>query len=237
MRALVLTVSFCVSATGLMAAGAEQRLRESSEVFNEIMSTPDKGIPQDLLDKAHCVVIIPGMKKGAFVIGGQYGRGFVACRNASGPGWGNPAAVRIEGGSFGFQIGASATDVVMLVMNKRGMDKLMNSKFTLGADASVAAGPVGRTAAAQTDANLTAEILAWSRSKGLFAGISLSGATLRPDRDEDRALYSKDVSTGDILTGNLPAPAAAEPLTTALNKYSPREQGASADRQAPPPKQ
>src|SRR5262249_9109127 len=139
--------------------------------------TPDKGIPQDLLDKAQCIVIITGMKKAAIGIGGEYGRGFATCRRHAGTSWGAPAAVRMEGGSVGFQLGASSTDVVMLVMNERGMNKLLDSKFTLGADAAVAAGPVGRAADAKTDAYMSAEILAWSRSKGLFAGIALSGAT------------------------------------------------------------
>ena len=159
------------------AETAQERLASSAEVFQDIMATPDKGIPQDLLAKAQCVIIVPGLKKGAFVVGGEFGRGFAECRKSEGFGWGAPAAVRVEGGSVGFQIGGSSTDVVMLVMNKHGMQKLLGDKFTLGADASVAAGPVGRQADAKTDARMNAEILAWSRSRGVFAGISLSGAT------------------------------------------------------------
>jgi lipid-binding SYLF domain-containing protein len=174
-----------VSAGTALADSAQERLADSATVFQEIMSTPDKGIPQELLAKAECVVIVPGLKKAALGVGGQYGRGFAECRNSSGSGWSAPAAVRIEGGSVGLQIGASSTDVVMLVMNKNGMNKLLDSKFTIGADASAAAGPVGRTATASTDAQMGAEILSWSRSKGAFAGISLNGATLRNDLDEN----------------------------------------------------
>src|SRR4030081_832570 len=150
------------------------------------MGTPDKAIPADLLEKAHCIVIVPGVKKAAFGTGGKYARGFAMCRNAAGgPGWGPPAAIRIQGGGIGFQIGVSSTDVVLLVMNARRMQKRTSSKFTWGADATATAGPVGRNASAQTDAFMTAEILSWSRSKGLFAGVSLDGATLRNDIDEN----------------------------------------------------
>jgi len=192
------------------------------------MATPDKGIPQDLLNDAHCVVIVPGLKKGAFVVGGEYGRGFVTCRAADHRGWSAPAAVKVEGGSFGFQIGGSSTDLVMLVMNAKGADKLLGDKFTMGADASVAAGPVGRTANASTDAKVTAEILAWSRAKGLFAGISLNGATLRPDKDVNRELYGSAMSSKEIVNSGK-TPAAAEPLIAALSKYSTSE-GSSANR-------
>jgi lipid-binding SYLF domain-containing protein len=186
------------------------------------MNTPDKGIPQDLLAKAQCVIVVPGLKKGAFVVGGQYGRGFAECRHADGMGWGAPGAVRVEGGSVGFQIGGSSTDVVMLVMNQRGMDRLLGDKFTLGADASVAAGPVGRTANADTDVRMTAEILAWSRSKGLFAGISLSGATLRPDEEVNAELYGRKIGNRDVLNGGVEPPPAAHSLRAELDKYSMR---------------
>src|SRR5205807_8836425 len=139
---------------------------EAARTFNEIMATPDKGVPQDLLDKSHCTVIVPGVKSAAFVVGAKYGRGFAVCRKAGG-GWGAPEAVRVEGGSFGFQIGGSSTDVVMLVMNERGMRRLLEDKFTLGGEATVAAGPVGRTTSANTDVQMSAEILSWSRAKGL----------------------------------------------------------------------
>jgi len=230
MRSLVIFASFLIPATGLMADTASERLADASTVFSEIMGTPDKGIPQDLLDRAQCVVIVPGLKKGAFVVGGEYGRGFAECRN--GRGWGAPAAVRIEGGSVGFQIGGSSTDVVMLVMSQKGMDKLMSDKFTLGADASVAAGPVGRTAKAATDLELHAEILAWSRARGAFAGISLNGATMRPDNKENEALYGHSVSNREILASNMKAPAAAEPLIAQLDKYSAhRENNGTAARE------
>jgi len=187
------------------------------------MDTPDKGIPQDLLEKAHCIVIVPGLKAGGFVVGGKYGRGFAECRQGR-AGWGAPEAMRVEGGSFGFQIGASSTDVVMLIMNERGMRRLTEDKFTLGGEASVAAGPVGRQTSAQTDAQLSAEILSWSRSKGLFAGIALTGATLRPDNDANEELYGRKLTAHEIFTGDVKAPPTAQPLISMLNHYSFREQ-------------
>jgi lipid-binding SYLF domain-containing protein len=198
-------------------------LNDSASLFSEIMATPDRSIPQDFLEKAHCIVLVPDLKKAAFGIGGKYGRGFAVCRAAGSPGWGPPAAIRIEGGSVGFQIGVSSTDVVMLVMNERGMQKLSSSKFTIGADASAAAGPVGRNAAAQTDAFLSAEILSWSRSKGLFAGVSLDGATLRNDIDENQVLYGQRWTSKQILGSGARIPDAALKLIAALNKYSMRE--------------
>jgi lipid-binding SYLF domain-containing protein len=213
-----------ILSAGMMQAAetAQDRLANAASVFSEIMATPDKGIPQEFLEKAECVIIVPGMKKAAFVVGGEFGKGFAECRNSGGTGWGAPAAVRVEGGSLGFQIGGSSTDVVMLVMGRRGMDKLAGNKFTLGADASVAAGPVGRTADAKTDAQMTAEILAWSRAKGLFAGISLSGATLRPDEDSNKELYGSRMTTKEVLASNQPTPAAAEKLNSELNRFSMR---------------
>jgi SH3 domain-containing YSC84-like protein 1 len=198
-----------------------ERLESSAAVFKEIMATSDRSIPQDLLQKAECVVIVPGMKKGAFIVGANFGRGYFTCRKEK-AGWSAPAAIRMEGGSFGFQIGGSETDVVMLVLNKRGAEKLMSSKFTLGGDASVAAGPVGRTSTAETDALMHAEMLSWSRSRGVFAGISLKGATLRPDEDVNKDLYGKVVSTRDIVSKQ-PVPEAAGPLISALNRYSARK--------------
>jgi len=206
------------------AETAQERLGYATDVLNEIMKSPDKGIPGDLLAKAHCVVIVPGLKAGAFVVGGKYGRGFATCRRTTNTGWGAPAAVRVEGGSFGFQIGASSTDVVMLVMNERGMRRLLEDKFTMGGEASVAAGPVGRTTTAQTDAQLSADILSWSRSKGLFAGIALTGATLRNDLDVNSELYGEKLHNKEILLTDRKAPAAAQGLTTALNRYSMHEE-------------
>lgn len=208
----------------LYAAGdAAKRLNDSADMLSDIMSAPDKGIPQDLLNKAQCIVVVPGLKKGAFIVGAKYGKGFMLCRKASGVGWSAPAAIRVEGGSFGFQIGGSETDVVMLVNSTSGAKKLMQSKFTLGGDASVAAGPVGRDSSAETDAQLHAEILTYSRSRGVFAGISLQGATLRPDDDWNRELYGKDLTNQQIVMGNTPSPAAAGKLDRVLDKYSSRK--------------
>ena len=217
---ILLSLGMATATAGFCADSAQERLDKSAKIFSEIMSTPDKGIPQDLLSRAECVIILPDLKKAAFVVGGEYGRGFAECRKSGGTGWGAPEAVRMEGGSVGFQIGGSNTDVVMLVMNRHGMDKLMQDKFTLGADASIAAGPVGRTANANTDVKMSAEILAWSRSKGLFAGVSLNGATMRPDKDENAKLYGRPLSSHDILMGDVAPPAAAQPLIGELNRYS-----------------
>jgi len=220
MRKTALVLSICSSALLLRAGDTPQeRLTDATQVFSEVMATPDKGIPQDLLEKAHCVVIVPGMKQAALGIGGKFGRGYATCRRAGG-GWGAPAAIRVEGGTFGFQIGASSTDVVMLVMNERGMRRLMEDKVTLGAEATVAAGPVGRSTAANTDAQLSAEILSWSRSKGLFAGIALQGATLRPDQDANRELYGTKLTSKDILMTGRTVPDGAQPLVSALDRYS-----------------
>lgn len=220
----------CVS-VGILSAGllyasesAATRLKTSAEVLTEVMAAPDKGIPQELLENSECVVIVPGMKKGAFIVGGNYGRGFMLCRQPSGTGWSAPAGVKVEGGSVGFQIGGSETDVIMLVMNKRGAEKLLSSKFTLGADASVAAGPVGRTSSADTDLKMHAEILTYSRARGVFAGVSLDGATLRPDDDSNAELYHTKRTNKEIVMGNTKAPVAAAQLTAELNRYSPRKE-------------
>lgn len=197
-----------------------ERLNSASEVLKEIMATEDKAIPQDLFGKAQCAVIIPGMKKAGFIFGGKYGRGFATCRMPNGAGWCAPVGVRLEGGSFGLQIGGAEVDVVMLVMSQRGMERLLASKFTLGGEATAAAGPVGRDTTAQTDATMRAEILSWSRSRGLFGGISLQGATLRADEDVDMALYGPGVDRKEVLRGQRAVPAAAKPLIGQLNKYS-----------------
>src|SRR5215469_5409347 len=181
------------------AADNEKHIRESAAVLGEIMNAKDRGIPEDLLEKAQCVGIIPNLKRAGFIVGAKYGKGVVTCR--TGGGWSAPEIARIEGGSIGLQIGAGETDVVFLVMNERGMNRLMEDKFTVGADASVMAGPVGRSAQAETDAMMHAEILAWSRSRGVFAGIALDGATLRPDKDDNRELYGREVTAQEILHG------------------------------------
>src|SRR5678809_1552734 len=189
-----------------------QRLNEAAAVFSEVMAAPDKGIPQEMLENAHCIVIVPGQKTAAFVFGGKYGKGYLSCRNKNASGWSAPATVRIEGGSVGFQIGGSQTDLIMLVMNERGADKLLSSKFTLGAEGSVAAGPVGRTATAQTDAQMHAEILSWSRSQGLFAGLALEGATLRQSLDDNAKLYGRRLENKEIVTTSVRTPKAAMKL-------------------------
>jgi lipid-binding SYLF domain-containing protein len=219
----VLAIVVCASMTGAAESDVPKRLQAAADSFTEVMGTPDKSIPQDLLNKAQCIIIVPGLKKGAFILGAKYGRGFASCRKTGGVGWSAPGAMRVEGGSVGFQIGGSETDVFMLVMNKKGMDRLLSTKFTLGGDASVAAGPVGRSTQAETDAAMTAEILTWSRSRGLFAGISLSGATLREDADWNLELYGHKMTNREVLTGGMEAPASANTFMTALNKYSSRK--------------
>src|SRR3954468_17278168 len=211
-----------VAVTPLLAKNNEpaKRLNDAAAVFSEVMAAPDKGIPEEMLEHAHCIVIVPDLKTGAFIVGGKYGKGYLSCRNKGAAGWSAPGTVRIEGGSVGFQIGGSSTDLIMLVMNARGADKLLSSKFTLGAEGSVAAGPVGRTATAQTDAQMHADILSWSRSQGVFAGIALEGATLRQDLDDNQTIYGTRAQNRSLVTGGRRVPAAAEKLIRLLNKYS-----------------
>ncbi len=216
----LVAATFAWSPMTAIASEPGDRLNEAAAVLSEIMEAPDKGIPQDLLAKAQCIVIVPELKTAAFVVGGKYGKGFLSCRSTTGTGWSAPGAVRIEGGSVGFQIGGSTTDVIMLVMNERGADKLLSSKFTLGGEASVAAGPVGRRATAQTDAQMHADILSWSRAQGLFAGIALEGATLRQDLDDNAAMYGQKLPNRDIVTKDVQPPAAAQKLLGLLNGYS-----------------
>lgn len=223
------TIVAALALAPLLGAGKSdnepvKRLDEAAAVFGEVMATPDKSIPQDMLENAHCIVIVPGLKTGAFIVGGKYGKGYLSCRTKRG--WSAPGTVRIEGGSVGFQIGGSETDLIMLVMNERGMTKMLSSKFTLGAEGSVAAGPVGRTATAQTDAQMKAEILSWSRSQGLFAGLALEGATLRQDLDDNAALYGKKLENRQIVTQGVAVPRTAAKLIALLNKHSARERGA-----------
>lgn len=197
----------------------DDRLKTAETVLREMAGSADKGISQDLFAKAKCAVIIPGVKKGAVGIGGQYGRGYISCRKDGSNHWSAPGGIRIEGGSVGLQIGGTDTDVIMLVMNDRGVDRMLASKFTVGADAAVAAGPVGRQATAQTDATMMAEILAWSRARGVFAGISLQGSTLREDTSENKSLYGKEMSNKDVVKGDTAVPKSAEGLVAALSKY------------------
>jgi lipid-binding SYLF domain-containing protein len=220
---LILVAALVLSPLLAKQNEAVNRLDDAAAVFSEVMATPDKGIPQELLENAHCIVIVPELKTAAFVFGGKYGKGYLLCRNKGGAGWSAPATVRIEGGSFGFQIGGSSTDLILLVMNAQGAEKLLESKFTLGAEGSVAAGPVGRTATAQTDAQMHADILSWSRSQGLFAGVALEGATLREDLDDNAALYGSKLENRHIVMGGVNPPAAAARLLALLNRYSFRE--------------
>ncbi len=207
------------------AASAQQsalkRLDSAAAVLRDTLDAPDQSIPQDLLDRAECVGIFPSVFKGAFIIGGRYGKGVVSCR--SGSGWSAPATFRIEGGNIGFQLGGSATDIVVLFIGEQTIEKLLRTKVTLGIDGAVAAGPVGRAAAGQTDALFGTEILTYCRTRGLFAGIALDGATLRPAHGANKHLYGHDLATTDILRGGVPPPDAARPLLEALKFYSPRK--------------
>jgi len=225
MRKTLIAILALAGSTVAFAADREikvdDRLDASADTLQDMMHAADKGIPKDLLDKARCVVVLPGMKKAGFILGASYGRGFAVCRNHGGSGWSAPAAMRAEGGSFGFQIGATETDVVLLVMNEGGMKHLLSDKFTIGGDARAAAGPIGRELTAQTDAMLNAEMLSYSRSRGLFAGISLDGATLRPDGETNRELYGHDTTNREILTGDFKTPAAAGKFEHALHRESP----------------
>jgi lipid-binding SYLF domain-containing protein len=215
-----------------------ERCHESANVLDQIMATPDDAIPRALLVKARCIALIPGMKKAGFVFAGKYGKGFLACRGADGVGWLGPSALRLEGGSFGFQVGGSSTDVILLLMNEEGVEKLLSSKFTLGADAAVAGGPVGRSAQVQTDAQMHAKILAYSRSRGLFAGLSLEGATLRPDTDANRKLFGSDIPAKQIVAGAAQPPESTRGLLQTIAKYATPKEGEviePAPAPAPPP--
>jgi lipid-binding SYLF domain-containing protein len=215
-RLLSVLVVACVVAPANLRAD-DERLRTAATVLTEMSSGGELQISPAYFAKAKCLVVIPGVKKAALGFGGQYGRGYIVCRNASG-GWSAPGGVRIEGGSVGLQIGGSDTDVILLVLNDRGADRLLASRFTVGADAGVAAGPVGRQASAQTDATMTAEILAWSRSRGAYAGLSLQGSTLREDSGENRELYGREVPNKEVVRTGVAVPAPAAPLMAALAK-------------------
>jgi SH3 domain-containing YSC84-like protein 1 len=212
---LILVVAVALSVT--LRADAE-RLKNAEVVLTEMAASADTGIMRSLIPKAKCIVVVPGVKKAALGVGGQYGRGYLSCRKEAGA-WSAPGGIRIEGGSIGFQIGGSDTDVILLVMNDRGVDRLLSSKFTVGADAAVAAGPLGRQASAQTDATMMAEMLAWSRSRGVYAGISLQGATLREDGGENKELYGKELPNREIVKGVTSVPTVAEGFIKALGKY------------------
>jgi lipid-binding SYLF domain-containing protein len=214
-----LTSLLAVALPAIAAESDTQRLSAANDVINEIMGAPDKGIPSDLFHKAYCVVVIPNMKKAGFVFSAKYGRGFATCRNSGGAGWTAPAGMRIEGGGFGLQAGGEGTDIVLLVMSDKGMKGILASKFTLGGEASVAAGPVGRDTTAQTDATMHADILSWSRSRGVFGGLALTGGTLRADDDANKALYGKKEENTEILTGKVKAPSDATTFLDTVQKY------------------
>jgi lipid-binding SYLF domain-containing protein len=219
-RILIFAALASVVALPAIASDREDdvsRTQRAGQVFKEIMSAPDQGIPLELLEKAKCIAIIPGEKKFAFIFGGNYGRGVAICHNESG--WSAPMFVAIEGGSVGYQIGGSSTDLVMLFMNDRALQSLLGDKFKLGGDASVAAGPVGRHASADTDVRLNAEILSYSRAKGLFAGVSLDGAVVQADRTGDRAMYGREIDRHEILSGKVAVPASARSLLRAVGQY------------------
>jgi SH3 domain-containing YSC84-like protein 1 len=221
MKTLRSTIVLMLAFAGLAYADdAIERIGEAKTVFDEVMSTPDKGIPKDLLEKAHCLVIVPSVKRAGFIVGGQYGVGVATCRQPQGAGWTGPSTVKVEGGSFGLQIGGGETDVIMMVMNESGANKLMKSEFTLGGEGAVMAGPVGRATSAETDALLHAEIISYSRSRGLFAGVALKGSTLRSDDSDNKKIYGKEVKHEDILHGRVPAPVVAKSLLDTLTKYS-----------------
>jgi SH3 domain-containing YSC84-like protein 1 len=206
------------SAFGQLKKSDIEKLNDAANVLTEIRSTPDKGIPDSIWNKAHCVVVIPGLKKAAFIVGGEHGSGVMSCRH--GNTWGPPVFMEMTKGSAGLQAGVSSTDLVLVVMNQKGADRLLSNKVTLGADASIAAGPVGRTAGAGTDAQLTAEILSYSRSQGLFAGINLSGGSLNPDKSENERAYGAYASARDIALGTTPVKVTPEmqAFTNALER-------------------
>lgn len=220
MRSLIGAMALVVG--GTVAVGAQisgqltDRIRASADVLAAIGGEPDKDIPHDLWQKAQCVVVVPSLKKAAFVFGGEYGKGLMSCRR--GGVWSAPVFMALEKGSWGFQIGGESIDLVLLVMNQSGMNKMLQDKVSLGADAAVAAGPVGRSATASTDAQMNAEILSYSRAQGLFAGIDVSGGVLRPDVEANRAMYGHDISARAVLSDSTKAPAATEPFMAALRR-------------------
>jgi lipid-binding SYLF domain-containing protein len=219
-KLLLLAVVLCLG--NLSWAGGRQdsvdRLTKAGQVLNEIMATPDKGIPQEVIDNAKCIAIVPHMIKGAFIVGGKHGRGVATCRTASG--WSAPAFISVGGGSWGLQIGAQSIDLVMTVMNDQGMQRMLSNKFQVGADAAAVAGPVGRHASAGTDWKADSEILTYSRAKGLFAGISLTGAVVQQDEDSTRDIYQKLIGQREILSGSVATPAVARSFLTAVRKSS-----------------
>jgi lipid-binding SYLF domain-containing protein len=217
----------CVSGCALTAFAADTskidaRLDSAKNVIDQIMSVPDKAIPNQIAEGATCIGVIPGVKKGAFVVGGEYGQGVVTCR--TGHGWSAPVFIKLEGGSFGFQIGGQSTDLVLVAVNQKGFQDLLKSKFKIGGDASAAAGPVGRDAQAGTNWKLQSELLTYSRAKGLFAGVDLNGAVIDQNTTDTKQLYGSDIPFNRILSGSVPTPAAAQPFVRTVRKYFTRVQ-------------
>lgn len=238
-----LLVAVLVMALGASAWAGEtrdkdiQRLQSAGTILEEIMGAPDAGIPNEILDSAECVAVVPSMMKGAFILGAEYGKGVASCRTKDG--WSAPAFFQVSGGSFGLQIGGQAADLVLVIMNQRGMQALLSSKFKLGANVSAAAGPVGRHAEADTDWKMRAEVLSYSRNRGVFAGISLNGDEINQNKDDTRAFYGRMVRFHTILTGGIAAPPEAAPFLDTLNKYAPpggviRPKPAESKPQSPP---
>src|SRR5712691_3286334 len=221
-RLLILCVVFCLAATAFAAEGkdnkAKDRLKAAASVLDEIQAAPDQGMPEEILGSAECVAVVPSMLKGGFIVGGRYGRGIASCRTPKG--WSAPAFFTVTGGSVGLQIGGQAVDLVMLVMNEQGMRNLLSSKFQLGADASVAAGPVGRHAEGGTDWKMRAQVLTYSRARGVFAGVTLNGAVIKQDKDSTREFYGRMVPFKTSLTGTIAPPAGSSPFLTTLAKWA-----------------
>ena len=232
MRSTLLSLTVCAAFIVAIASFAwsedreveADRVKAAADVLNEIMAAPDKGIPQEIMDSAKCVGVVPSLKKGGFVFGAEYGKGVASCRNANG--WSAPAPFTVAGGSWGLQIGGEAVDLVMLIMNDKGMDSLLSSKFKLGADASVAAGPVGRHVEGETDWKMKAEVLTYSRARGIFAGLTVNGAVIEQDHDSTRAFYGGNPSFRSILKGTVPAPSGSEPFLAAMKKFAEQAQTA-----------
>ncbi|HEX4769629.1 MAG TPA: lipid-binding SYLF domain-containing protein [Bryobacteraceae bacterium] len=215
-----LAVAALMAVPSFAQKDATARLNAATETLNALFTASDKGVPQDLLSKASCVVVIPNLKKGGFIVGAEYGKGFFTCRKESGSGWMAPGSLKITGGKFGLLIGGAETDVVMLVMNKDGMHRMLSDKFQLGGDASVAAGPVGRDASAMTDAEMHAEILTYSRQRGIFGGLDLSGAAVTQDTESNKELYGQEISNKDLASESFHVPSAARPFVQTLNRLS-----------------
>lgn len=225
LAACALLTSCCQVSLAAISSKVHDRFERSGQVLQEMIGAPDKGIPKGMLDHARCVAVVPSLKKGGLGLGARFGHGFVTCRRGMTGGWGPVSSFKIAGGTMGFQIGLESVDVVLLFVNQRGVEKLLQDQFSLGGDASISAGPVGRTAEAETDVLMRSEIYSYARSRGLFAGIALDGARMYQDGDVNKDLYGREIKAQDILVSpKVGMPAGAQPLVGVLNKYSPRAQ-------------